>query len=151
MKLLYGGLTLMVLLFAAAMSFATLSVYNLQWWWALVAGGLLMLMAAIGGIIVPTTMKTLEGGELKTAKVLLQLFGAVCGLLFFTMALITWALGKRYFTSNNTYEVLGLLIFLGFAGVGLQGAVAMSGYFTYVRNKEIVVPARKKAAAARHG
>ena len=150
MKVLYGALAAMFVLFAAAMSFATLSVYELQWWWALVAVGILTLMAGVGGVFVPATIKSLHGGELAAGKAALQAFGATCGALFFTMALITWTLGKRDLAPNNAYDTLGLLIFLGFVGVGLQGAMAMISYFLYVRNHKVVAPAREHTPA-HHG
>jgi hypothetical protein len=138
---LYGLVTGMVLVFAAAMSFATLAVYIDDWWPGLVAGGLLMGFAVAGGLI-PPMLRSLEEREVRAAKALLQLFGSLCGLLLFTMALISWILGKRYIHASSGYTTLGLLIFLGFAGVGLQGALAMAGYFTYVRNETLVAPSR---------
>jgi hypothetical protein len=141
---LYVSLFGMVLLFAAAMSFATLAVYEDQWWWGVVAAVILLALAAAGGAVVPSSLRSLSGGRLRTAKTALQLLGSVCGLLFFTMALITWSLGKRSVGAGSGYTTLGLLIFLGFAGVGLQGALAMVGYFLYVRNEAIVIPARRE-------
>jgi hypothetical protein len=145
-KVLYGGLSIMVLLFAAAMCFATLSVYDNVWYWGFVAAGILMAFGALGGLFVPPVLKSLSGGELRSAKAFLQLFGSVIGLLFFTMAIICWILGKRYIGASSAYTALGVLIFLGFAGIGLQGAMAMAGYFTYVHNDAVTVPARLEAA-----
>jgi hypothetical protein len=145
-KVLYGGLTAMVLLFAAAMSFCVLSVYDNAWYWGFTGAGILMAFGAFGGLFVPTVLKSLSGGELRSAKAFLQLFGSIIGLLFFTMATICWILGKRYIGPSNAYTALGVLIFLGFAGVGLQGVMAMAGYFAYVHNDAVTVPARLEAA-----
>jgi hypothetical protein len=149
LKVLYGGLIAMMLVFAAAMSFATNAVYQDQWSWGFFSAGTLMLFGAFGGIFVPGCLRSLSGGELRTAKAFLQLFGAILGLLFFIMALISWILGKRYIGASSAYTTLGLLIFLGFAGIGLQGALAMAGYFTHVRNSALVIPARQEKLA--HG
>ncbi|MGH9082033.1 MAG: hypothetical protein ACRDY3_04615 [Acidimicrobiales bacterium] len=146
---LYGSLTVLALLFSASMSFATLSVYTLAWWPGAVAGGLFVVFAALGGVVVPGPLRSLSGARLKAAKALLQAFGAFCGAELFTMALITWTLGKRHIAPNDAYDTLGLLIFLGLLGVGIQGAVAMASRFFYVRNQQIVVP-RLEAAAQRH-
>lgn len=146
---LYGGLTAMALVFAAAMSFMTLSVYELAWWWGVVGGGLLVVFAGMGGAVVPGSLHSLTGGSLRTAKAFLQLFGSICGLMFFMMATISWALGKRYVGSSSGYTTLGIFVFLGLAGVGIQGALAMVGYFAHVRNQAIVAP-RRAEAAARH-
>ena len=136
---LYGWLTALVLVFAVSMTFATWSVHALSWWQGVVAG-IAFLVFLAGAAVLPGPLRALSGARLKVAKVLLQAFGSVCGLLFFTMALVTWILGKRSVGSNNAYQVLGLLIFLGLLGVGAQGAVFMLGRFVFVRNRELVVP-----------
>lgn len=147
MQKLYVSLLSLALLFSAGMSFVTLGVYQLQWWWAVVGVGLVVVLVALGGLLVPPTLKSLAGGQLATAKAAVQAFGAFCGAEFFTMAVITWALGNRTATlhTNNAYQTLGLLIFLGLIGVGIMGALAMLARFLYVRNRTIVVPRREVA------
>lgn len=155
MAKLYASLFWLTLLFAAAMSFATLAVYDDQWWPGVVAGGFLVVFAGLGGVLVPGVTRSLSGGRLRTARAALQLFGSLCGLQFFTMALITWILGKRVVGPNNAYLTLGLLLFLGLIGIGIQGVLAMVGYFVYVRNEAIVAPTRQaereRWAASDHG
>ncbi|MGH9304076.1 MAG: hypothetical protein ACRDZ5_06645, partial [Acidimicrobiales bacterium] len=69
----------------------------------------------------------------------------------FIMAIITWTLGKRSVGPSNGYTVLGLLILLGLVGVGIQGVLAMAGWFVHVRNQAIVVPAREAARESGRG
>lgn len=144
MAKLYTSLFALVVLFACAMSFATLAVHADEWWPGAVAGGLLVVFAALGGLLIPGSIRSLSGGRLRTGRAAVQLFGSVCGLLFFMMAIITWALGKRAVGPDNGYLVLGLLIFLGLAGIGIQGVLAMVAWFVNVRNESIVVPAREE-------
>lgn len=143
MAKLYVSLIGLVLVFACAMAFATLAVYDDIWWPGIVAGVLTLGTLAGAGGVVTRALRTLSGGYRKTAQAFALLFGSVCGLLFFVMALITWALGKRDVGPNNAYLTLGLLIFLGLLGVGIQGVLAMVGWFAYVRNQTVVVPARE--------
>lgn len=148
MAKLYGGLTAMVVVFACAMSFMTLAVYDLAWWWGVVGVALVIVFAAMGAAVVPGSLRALSGGPLRAAKAFLQLFGSVCGLLLFIMATVAWALGKRYLGASSGYTALGIFVFLGLAGVGIQGALAMVGYFVHVRNQAIVLPRRAAAAPA---
>ena len=141
----YGAVFFLVLELACSMSFVTLAVYDDQWYWGAVGGVLFLLFVALAGTIVPRTMRSLSGGRLRTARAALQLLGSVCGLELFIMALVTWALGRRHLAPSNAYEVLGLLIFLGLAGVGIQGVLAMTAYFVDVRNRSIVAPSRLEA------
>lgn len=144
MAKLYASLSALVLVFACAMCFATLAVHADTWWPGVVAGAILVVFAALGGLIIPGSTRSLSGGRLRTAKAALQLFGSLCGLLFFMMALITWAIGKRAVGPDNGYLVLGLFIFLGLVGIGIQGVLAMTAWFVNVRNESIVVPAREE-------
>lgn len=148
---LYWGLIGLVIVFAASMSFATLAVYDLQWWPGAVAGGIFVVFVALGGLVVPGSLRSLSGGRLRTAKAAVQWFGSMFGLEFFIMAIITWALAKRTVGSSNGYTVLGLLIFLGLVGVGIQGVLAMSAWFVHVRNQAIVVPAREATLESGRG
>jgi len=141
-RTLYLTLFGMTLLFAGAMSFATLSVYTDTWWPGVVAGGLLVVFLAVGAAI-PVTMRSLTGTFRRAARAALVMFSSWWGLAFFVMALVTWILGKRSVGPNNAYLTLGLLIFLGFVGMGIQGAIAMTAWFVDVRNRSIVVPARR--------
>lgn len=136
---LYGWLAALVVVFAVSMALATWSVYA-QSWPLGVAAGLAFLLFLAGAGVIPGPLRTLSGARLKVAKALLQAFGALCGALFLTMALVTWILGKRSIGHNNAYDTLGLLIFLGLLGIGIQGAIFMIGRFLYVRNRELVVP-----------
>jgi hypothetical protein len=138
------GLTLLV---ACAMSFAVLGVYTDTWWPAVVAGGLLVLSVTLGGALISRTVRSLSGGYRRTARAAVIMASSWWGLAFFIMALINWILGKRVIGPNNAYLTLGLLIFLGFVGMGIQGALAMSAWFVHVRNQAIVVPARRERLA----
>lgn len=149
MAKLYVSLIGLTLVFACAMSFATLAVYDDAWWPGIVAGALTLAVVAGAGGVITRALATLSGGYRKTAQAAAALFGSLCGVQFFVMALITWMLGKRDVGANNAYLTLGLLIFLGLLGVGIQGVLAMVAWFAYVRNRSIVVPARE-AAAGRH-
>ncbi len=150
MAKLYVSLIGLTLVFGCAMSFATLAVYDNTWWPGIVAGVLTLGVVGGAGAIITRSLAALTGGYRKTAQAAAALFGSLCGLQFFVMALITWILGKRDVGANNAYLTLGLLIFLGLVGVGIQGALAMIGWFTYVRNDTVVVPARQAARERRH-
>ncbi len=143
MAKLYVSLIGLTLVFACAMSFATLAVYDDTWWPGIVAGVLTLATLAGAGGVITKSLRSLTGGYQKTARAAAMLFGSLCGLQFFVMALITWILGKRAVGPNNAYLTLGLLIFLGLLGVGIQGALAMVGWFAYVRNQTVVAPARE--------
>lgn len=144
MRTLYLTLIGLTLLFACSMSFATLGVYTDTWWPAVVAGGILLVFLAIGGAVIPGPLRSLSGGYRRTARAAVVMFSSFWGLAFFIMALITWIHGKQWVGANNGYLTLGLLIFLGLAGMGIQGALATTGWFVYVRNQSIVVPARRE-------
>lgn len=134
---LYASLTVLVLLFSAAMSFITLGVHQYQWWWSVVGVGILLVFVAAGGVLVPRARRAVPERDAKTAAALLQAFGALLATEFFIMALITWAIGNRSLSDNNAYQTLGLLIFLGLLGLGAQGLVATTARFVYVRNRTI--------------
>lgn len=141
-RTLYVTLVGLTLLFACAMSFGTLAVYDDTWWPGVVAGGVLLLFLAIAGAVIPRSLRALSGGYRRTARAAVIMFSSWWGLAFFMMALITWVLGKRAIGPNNAYLTLGLLIFLGLAGMGIQGVIAMTAWFVHVRNQAIVVPER---------
>ena len=140
----------MVLVFAASMSFISLGVYNLQWGWALVGVGILVVFVAIGGVLVPSARAAIPDEDKNTANWLLQFFGATCATLFFIMAMVSWVVGNRTLSSNNWYQVLGLLIFLGLAGLGIMGMAATGFMLAVTANKQIIAR-RAAGAATAHG
>ena len=144
MRTLYLTLIGLTLVFACAMCFATLAVYEDAWWPGVVAGGILLVFLAIGGAVIPGPLRALSGGHRRTARTAVVAASSWWGLEFFIMALVSWALGRRSVGPNNAYLTLGLLIFLGFVGMGVQGVLAMSAWFVHVRNESIVVPARRE-------
>lgn len=135
---LYNSLFALLLVFSAAMSFVTLGVYASEWWWSVVGVALLVVFAALGGLLVPPARKAIGPHRRRTAAAALQAFGSLLGAELFTMALICWTIGNRTLDQNNAYQALGLVIFLGLLGVGVQGALAMIGYFVYTRNRDQV-------------
>lgn len=141
-RTLYVSLVGLTLLFCCAMSFGTLAVYDRTWWPGVVAGAVLIVFLGIAGLVIPGPLRSLSGGYRRTARAAVIMFSSWWGLAFFIMALITWALGKRTVSPNNAYLTLGLLIFLGLVGMGIQGVIAMTAWFVHVRNQSIVVPAR---------
>jgi len=143
-RTLYLTLIGLTLVFACAMSFATLAVYTDTWWPGVVAGGVMLVFLAIGGAVIPGPLRSLSGGQRRTARTAVVMFSSWWGLEFFIMALVTWILGEQSVRANNAYLTLGLLIFLGLAGMGIQGVIAMTAWFVHVRNQEIVVPARRE-------
>lgn len=146
MAKLYVSLIGLALVFACAMSFATLAVYDNIWWPGIVAG--VLTVAVLGGsrTVMKGALGTLDGGYRKTAQAAGLLFGSLCGCMFMIMALITWVAGKRVVGENNAYLTLGLLIFLGLVGIGIQGVLAMVAWFAYIRNQSVVAPAREAEA-----
>jgi len=142
-RTLYLTLIGLTIVFACSMSFATLGVYTDAWWPAIVAGGVLLVFLAVAGAVIPRSLRPLSGGYRTTARAAVVMFSSWWGLEFFIMALITWIHGKQSIGPNNGYLTLGLLIFLGFVGMGIQGALATTAWFVYVRNHAIVVPARR--------
>ncbi|MGH8987284.1 MAG: hypothetical protein ACRDXC_01625 [Acidimicrobiales bacterium] len=142
MRRLYLTLSGLTLFFACAMCFATLAVYTDTWWPGVVAGGILLVFLAVGAAI-PGPLRSLSGGSRRTARTAVVAASSWWGLFFFTMAMITWIHAKQWVGPNDAYLTLGLLIFLGLAGMGIQGAVAMTAWFFHVRNESIVVPARR--------
>lgn len=145
---LYGWLVALLLVFSLSMALGTWSVYSLSWEPGAAAGVVFVIFLAGAGVI-PGPLRALSGPRQKTGKALVQAFGAVLAGEFFVMALVTWILGKREVGINNAYETLGLLIFLGLLGVGIQGALFMVGRFLYVRNREVVLPRLRAAARER--
>lgn len=147
---LYTGLIGLTFVFAASMAFAALAVYDLEWWPGAVAGGVMLVFLAASGAVIPGPLRAFSGGQRKTARAAVIMFGSLWGLCFFLMALVTWALGKRalpvHVGSGNPYLTLGLLIFLGLVGAGISGFLAMTAYFVYVRNQSVVVPSRLRAS-----
>lgn len=152
MAKLYASLIGLTLVFACAMCFATLAVYDDAWWPGAVAGAVLLVFVAASGAVIPGSLRTLSGGYRRTARAAVVAASSLWGLEFFVMALVTWTLGKRAVGDNNAYLTLGLLVFLGLAGLGIQGALAMTAWFVHVRNRSIVAPARleRSRRAAEH-
>lgn len=132
---LYNSLFVLLLVFSTAMSFVTLGVYASQWWWSVIGVGVLVVFAALGGLLVPPAQKALVPAQRKTASAALQAFGAVCGLEFFIMAIVSWTIGNRTLYANNAYQALGLLLFLGLLGIGIGGAIGATARFVYVRDR----------------
>lgn len=143
MRTLYLTLIGLTLVFACAMCFATLAVHTDTWWPGVVAGGVLAVFLAVSGAVIPRQLRSLSGGFRRTARTAVVAASSWWGLELFIMAVITWAIGKRSVGPNNAYLTLGLLIFLGFVGMGIQGVLAMTAWFVHVRNESIVVPARR--------
>ncbi|HEX3946202.1 MAG TPA: hypothetical protein VHW47_00790 [Acidimicrobiales bacterium] len=143
---LYGSLAVLVLVFSTAMSFVTLGVYDLTWWWSVIGVAILVVFAALGGLLVPATRKGIGEADRKAANGAMQLFGALLMTEFLTMALVCWCLGNRTLSSNNAYETLGLLIFLGLLGAGAQGVMVTFARWLYYRNETVV--ARQQAQGA---
>ncbi len=144
MRTLYLTLIGLTLVVACAMSFASLAVYTDTWWPGIVAGGAVLVFLAIGGAVIPGRLRTLSGGRRRTAQTAVIAASSWWGLELFVMAQVTWILGKRAIGTNNAYLTLGLVIFLGLVGMGIQGAIAMTAWFVHVRNESIVVPARRE-------
>lgn len=130
---LYNSLLVLLVVFSAAMSFVALGVYASQWWWSVVGVGILLFFVALGGLLVPPARKALGPGQKKTAGAALQAFGSLCGAEFFVMAIVSWSIGNRTLYDNNAYQALGLVLFLGLLGVGVQGALGAVSRFLYVR------------------
>jgi hypothetical protein len=149
---LYASLIGLTLVFACAMSFATLAVYDDAWWPGIVAVAVLLVFLAVSGAVIPGPLRAFSGGYRRTARAAVVAASSLWGLEFFVMALVTWIIGKRAVGENNAYLTLGLLIFLGLAGLGIQGVLATTAWFVHVRNQSIVVPARLERAgrAAEH-
>lgn len=143
---LYNSLFVLLVVFSTAMSFVTLGVYVSQWWWSVVGVGILVVLAGLGGALVPPARKALAPEQAKTAAAALQAFGALCGLEVFIMAIVCWCVGNRTLDANNAYQALGLLLFLGLVGVGIQGAIGASARFVYVRNRARVESGQAAAA-----
>ncbi len=143
MRTLYLALIALTLVFACAMCFATLAVHTDTWWPGVVAGAILVVFLAIGAATIPGPLRSLEGGYRRTARTAVVAASSWWGLELFIMAVVTWIIGKRSVGPNNAYLTLGLLIFLGLAGMGIQGVLAMTAWFVHVRNESIVVPERR--------
>jgi hypothetical protein len=132
---LYSSMFVLLVVFSAAMSFIADGVYAGVWWVSVIGVGILVVFAGLGGLLVPPAQKALAAGDRKAGSAALQAFGAVLGAEFFTMATLCWVIGNRTLSSNNAYQALGLVIFLGLAGVGIQGALGAIGRFIYVRSR----------------
>jgi hypothetical protein len=131
---LYGSLFLLFVVFSAAMSFIADGVYAGLWWVSVVGVGILVLFAGLGGLLVPPARQALGPAEKKEGGALMGAFGALLAAEFFSMALLSWVIGNRSLGANNAYQALGLVIFLGLVGVGVQGALGAIGWFVFVRN-----------------
>jgi peptidoglycan/LPS O-acetylase OafA/YrhL len=120
---LAGALTALLLVFATAMSFIALGVYNLQWQWSVLGIAIFVIFVILGGLLVPASRHAVTEEDKKVEMAMLQLFGALCVTLFLTMALVTWALGNRTYPDNNAYQTLGLLLFLAYLAIGIPGPI----------------------------
>lgn len=125
---------MLLVLFSAALSFGAVGVFG-TWWYGLIGAGIFVVFLALGGLLVPSARKQLPEEDAKPGAALLQAFGALCMAELLVMGLVTWAYGNRSLSGNNAYQALGLIIFLGLLGVGIQGAIATLAYFAYVWNK----------------
>jgi len=134
MSRLYVSLFVLLMVFSTAMSLVADGVYASTWWPAIAGIVVLIGFLGLGGLLVPSARRGHTAGQKKTATSALQAFGALCGAEFFTMALVTWTIGNRTLYLNNAYQALGLVIFLGLLGVGVQGGIGAVGWFLYVRN-----------------
>ncbi len=142
--MLYVTLIGLTVIFACAMCFATLAVHTDIWWPGVVAGAILVVFLAIAGAVIPGPLRSLSGGYRRTARTAVVAASSWWGLELFIMAMITWIIGRRSVGPNNAYLTLGLLIFLGLVGMGIQGVLAMTAWFVHVRNESIVVPERRE-------
>lgn len=143
---LYNSLFVLLLLFSAAMSFVTLGVYVSQWWWSVIGVAILLAVVALGGLLVPPAQKAVAPADKASASAALQVFGALCACEFFIMAQVSWVVGNRTLSDNNAYQALGLLIFLGLIGVGIQGVLFTAARLVYVRNEARVEAAHHAVA-----
>jgi hypothetical protein len=132
---LYNSLFVLLLVFSAAMSFVTLGVYVSQWWWSVIGVAILLVFVALGGLLVPSAQKALAPADRATGSAALQVLGSVCACEFFIMAIVTWVVGNKTLFDNNAYQALGLLLFLGLIGIGIQGVLFTLARFVYVRNE----------------
>lgn len=132
---LVSRLFVLLVLLSLALALGATGVYG-TWWYGVIGAGIfaVFLMGAAG--LIPSAMSRLREDQRRTGSALLQAFGALCVLEVLIMGLVVWAYGNRSLSGNNAYEVLGLLIFLGLIGVGIQGAIATAARFAYVRNQE---------------
>jgi hypothetical protein len=135
---LFGSLFVLLLVFSTAVSFISDGVYADLWWVSVIGVGILVVFAGLGGALVPPARKALAAEETKSGTALQGAFGALLGAEFFTMALFCWIIGNRTLSANNAYQALGLLIFLGLIGVGIQGALGAISWYVYVHNRSRV-------------
>ena len=143
---LYNSLFVLLLVFSAAMSFVTLGVYVSQWWWSVIGVAILLVFFALGGLLVPSAQKAVAPADRATASAALQVLGAVCACEFFIMAIVTWVVGNKTLFDNNAYQALGLILFLGLIGIGIQGVLFTLARFVYVRNEARVERAHHAVA-----
>ncbi|HUA95783.1 MAG TPA: hypothetical protein VMB82_09675 [Acidimicrobiales bacterium] len=143
---LYNSLFVLLLVFSAAMSFVTLGVYVSQWWWSVIGVAILLVFVALGGLLVPSAQKAVAPADRATASAAVQVLGAVCACEFFIMAIVTWVVGNKTLFDNNAYQALGLLLFLGLIGIGIQGVLFTLARFVYVRNEARVQAAHHAVA-----
>jgi len=143
---LYNSLFVLLLVFSAAMSFVTLGVYVSQWWWSVIGMAILLVFFALGGLLVPSAQKAVAPADRATASAALQVLGAVCACEFFIMAIVTWVVGNKTLFDNNAYQALGLILFLGLIGIGIQGVLFTLARFVYVRNEARVERAHHAVA-----
>lgn len=146
---LYGWLIVLEIVLTGSLALASWSVYAVAWPQGAAAAVVFLIFVAGTGAVIPGTLRSLSGPRLKTARALVQAFGAWSTGEILTMALVTWILGKRYVPHDNAYDTLGLLIFLGLMGVGAMGAIGAVFRFLAVRNRELVIPRLRSVAQQR--
>lgn len=135
MARLFLRLVFLLAVFCLSMAFVALGVFS-EWWYGVIGAGILVAFVAFGGMLVPSARSDLPGHDAKSAAALVQVGGALCATAFLVMAIVTWAYGNRTLFANNAYQALGLIIFLGLAGVGIMGSIGALARFAYVRQRE---------------
>jgi hypothetical protein len=146
---LYGALVVLGLIFSVAVALLTAGIYTLDWVWAAVGGIVGIVFLGLGGLLVPPARKAVPDGWEKMAGALLQFFGAFCTAEVMIMAIIGWVVGNRSYNQSLGYEVLGILLFLGLVGIGIQGLIGTFIRFLYVRYR-ILSEQRALRAAEEH-
>lgn len=131
---LVARLFVLLVLFTLSMALVATGIFAATWWLWVIGLGVLVVFVALGGLLVPSAQRQMPHDRIKSAAALLQAFGSVCAAELLGMGLVTWCYGNRSLSGNDAYQALGLIIFLGLLGVGVQGTIATIARFTYVYN-----------------
>lgn len=150
MSKLYGAAAALVLVWSVSMSFFALSAYSADWVWGVVGGGVLVVFLAAGGALIPPARRDVPEKDRKVSFWFMQFFGAFITAELLTAALIAWIMGNRSHVDNTGYQVLGIFVFLGFLGLGLQGALATLSIFLRQRNLQVIEERRFARPALHH-